>query len=604
MLIHGSCRQIKERHFVAVESGIREEVATTTRYASLSPSRNIIHHPSTSTTNILSDPPSISKQAASDTDSKDVKATSNADIAQPLAPPPRPASLQQQQSTASEGGDYFSAVHNSQYSLEPNLFEQSFGNPSTETPGKSLLPPVAALTSPAPLTGNASLGGGGYSWSNSLRSGPLSPAMLSGPTGTGDYFDSHLRGGFPTPNESSLRTGLTPGGGGSMFPAPSPNSQALFSQLANGGATPSTLDFHRTAMNVAAARKNENQAFGNQATTQPQEQRAQVANMEQQQPSHQHFGQHDNDAANGLFLLAQAGNETQSNNQFAMPTQPAHTMAGTGASQDTSPNLAKRATRNAAGSIGGSVGGSIQDQSEMSAEMSDNADQSRPNTRGKAKKNSAGKGANARRKAEETPSKQPAAKKAKANNGNTSARQMAADMDMSMEGMDSDEDQNIKEEQYHENGKKMTDEEKRKNFLERNRYGCVAVCSNLLSLILQTESQRSNADNAKSSGLPTYKPKSKSSAAKTTPSPPKLPKCAKKFSTSKPSSSPTRTVPSPNKLRVSLTTCTTSKAITTTTLTLTTWRCRTGSRSWLARVDTHRLSFTANSQSAARGDET
>ena len=414
--------------------------------------------------NSSSEPPPAPKSLAGDSESKDVKAGSNAEAAQLLAPPPRPVPVQPPSNT-SEGGDYFSAVHNSQYSLEPNLFEQSFGNPSSETPGKSLLPPVAALTSPAPLTGNASLGGG-YSWSNSLRSGPLSPAMLSGPTGTGDYFDSHLRGGFPTPNESSLRTGLTPGGGGSMFPAPSPNSQAIFSQLANGGATPSTLDFHRTAMNVAAARKSENQGFGNTATTQAQDQRAQVANMDQQQSTHQHFGQHDNDAANGLFLLAQAGNETQSNNQFAIPAQPAHALPAAAAVQDNSPNLAKRATRNTAGSIGGSISGSARDPS---AEISDNADQSRPNTRGKGKKGSAGKAANTRRKAEDTPSKQPASKKAKANTGGASARAIADSMDMSMEGMDSDEEQNIKEEQYHENGKKMTDEEKRKNFLERNR---------------------------------------------------------------------------------------------------------------------------------------
>ena len=42
---------------------------------------------------------------------------------------------------------------------------------------------------------------------------------------------------------------------------------------------------------------------------------------------------------------------------------------------------------------------------------------------------------------------------------------------MDIDGMDSEEEQpNIKEEQYHPDGKKMTDEEKRKNFLERNRY--------------------------------------------------------------------------------------------------------------------------------------
>lgn len=292
--------------------------------------------------------------------------------------------------------------------------------------------------------------------------------MLSGPTG-GDYFDGHLRGGFPTPNESSLRTGLTPGGGGSMFPAASPNSQALYQQLANGGATPGTLDFHRTAMTVAAARKTESYNHMNGATSQPQEQKVPIANMDQstQQQQQQSFGQHDNDAANGLFMLAQAGNGTQQNNRFAIPNPPstthAHPSSLPSKSHETSPNLAKRAARNA--SIGGSISDSARGVSEMSGEMSDDGEtQAKPNTRGKGKRNSTGKSTqppNGRRKAEETPSKGPAAKKLKTTNE-------AAHMDLSMDGMDSDEE-NIKEEQYNENGKKMTDEEKRKNFLERNR---------------------------------------------------------------------------------------------------------------------------------------
>ena len=35
---------------------------------------------------------------------------------------------------------------------------------------------------------------------------------------------------------------------------------------------------------------------------------------------------------------------------------------------------------------------------------------------------------------------------------------------------DSDDEQNVKEEEFDSKGRKMTDEEKRKNFLERNRY--------------------------------------------------------------------------------------------------------------------------------------
>lgn len=119
------------------------------------------------------------------------------------------------------------------------------------------------------------------------------------------------------------------------------------------------------------------------------------------------------------------------------------------------------------GSLGGSISGSVQDHSEMSGDVSEGIDQSKPNTRAKSKRTSSGKVTNTRRKADDTPSKPPPSKKTKSNNVSVNDNM---NMDMSMDGLDSDEEANIKEEQYHENGKKMTDEEKRKNFLERNRY--------------------------------------------------------------------------------------------------------------------------------------
>lgn len=286
--------------------------------------------------------------------------------------------------------------------------------------------------------------------------------------GTGDYFDPSIRGSFPTPNESSLRTGLTPGGGGSMFPAPSPNSQALYNQLASGGATPSTLDFHRTAMNAAAARKDHNGPNG--TTSQPQEQRAPVASMDQ--------SQHDSEAASGLYLLAQATNNAQNTNQFAMPTAPANNLSNSQAhSQNTSPNMAKRSGRNADGSIGGSISGSARGQSELSNEHSDSADQ-KPATRNRGKRTSTGKfggAANGRRKAEDAASKPSASKKQK----------QSINDGIDMDGMDSEDEQshaNQQQDQYHADGKKMTDEEKRKNFLERNRY--VKIMARLGHLLL------------------------------------------------------------------------------------------------------------------------
>lgn len=402
---------------------------------------------------LIVDPPPAVKEPPDSEEGKD-RAGPNADPSQQLAPPPRAAAQQ----NPSETPDYFSSNHNnSHFSLEPNPFEQSFSNPSSGPDNKSaLLPPVASITSPAPLVGGQP-SAGGYNWANSLRSGPLSPAMLGGPVGTGDYFDPSIRGSFPTPNESSLRTGLTPGGGGSMFPAPSPNSQALFNQLASGGATPGTLDFQRTAMSAAAARKDRNGANG--STSQSQEQRAPVAPMDQ--------SQHDSEAASGLYLLAQATNNASQNaNQFAMPTAPANNLANAQAhSQTTSPNMGKRSGRNANGSIGGSISESARGQSELSNEHSDSADQ-KPATRNRGKRTSTGKSgsaANGRRKAEDAASKPSGSKKQKQNNHPS----------IDMDGMDSEDEQNNMmnqhQDQYHADGKKMTDEEKRKNFLERNR---------------------------------------------------------------------------------------------------------------------------------------
>ena len=299
--------------------------------------------------------------------------------------------------------------------------------------------------------------------------------MLTGPTAANDYFGDHFRGGFPTPNESSLRTGLTPGGGGSMFPAPSPNSQAMFNSLQSGGATPSTLDFHRTAMNARAASQinnNYNNNTSNAQTSQAQDQNNSAANDSKQlqaptsQPQGQSdiFGQGDaNDAANGLYMLAQANGARNSSQQFAMPQQPTQNMSHMGNPMnqqvhDTTPQSATRGSNKASiGSI--STGRGMSEGGEFSE--SGNSEQTKPPPKSKGKKGSAGKNqANGRRKAEETPSKQPANKRLKSNN----------DMNDLEMGMDDSDDDGGSVKQEHENGRKMTDEEKRKNFLERNRY--------------------------------------------------------------------------------------------------------------------------------------
>ncbi|RYC78773.1 hypothetical protein BFJ63_vAg18353 [Fusarium oxysporum f. sp. narcissi] len=254
---------------------------------------------------------------------------SNAEAAKPLAPPPRPG---QQQGT--DTPDYFAATVGGYLGLEPNPFEQS-SRGAPETPGGTKLPFIAALTSPSSLLPGPNATP--FNWGGgSLRTGPLSPAMLFGHDN--DYFgDTHLRGGFPTLNESSLRSGLTPGGSGSMFPAPSPKPQALFAQFAGGGATPSTIDFHPTAISAAAKREQANgvQRPAGQPPQPPAKQPPSVTSQPQEitndnavikpevKPASGPFDPHDKDAANGLYMLAQGRNGAQSTNQFAVTSGPA-----------------------------------------------------------------------------------------------------------------------------------------------------------------------------------------------------------------------------------------------------------------------------------------
>ncbi|KAK0728578.1 Aft1 HRA domain-containing protein [Lasiosphaeria miniovina] len=381
--------------------------------------------------------------------------SSNAEATKPLAPPPRPG-----QQLGANTPDYFSNPLGGSLSLEPNPFEQSFGGAPPETPGATKLPSVAALTSPSSLLPGP--GATPFPWGpSSLRTGPLSPAMLSGPT-TNDYFGDthHIRGGFPTPNESSLRTGLTPGGSGSMFPAPSPNSQALFAQLTASAPTPSTLDFHRTALSAAAAKREQAQAQAQAqqpANTQPQENGNGVALLKlETKPPAGPFDPHDNDAANGLFMLAQGRNGSQQQSQqFAVippvqiHAQPAAQPAPAVQPVNTSPQM------NGNGSVAGSSARGVSEALSAGSDESETA--VRPPPRTKGKRNSGGAGT--RRKADDTPAKAPASKKAKTNGGG------APSID-SMDMGDSDDDMKI-----NENGTrtKMTDEEKRKNFLERNR---------------------------------------------------------------------------------------------------------------------------------------
>ncbi|KAG8910683.1 hypothetical protein FRC01_006195 [Tulasnella sp. 417] len=126
-----------------------------------------------------------------------------------------------------------------------------------KTSPKPTLPPISAIDEPTRE------GGPSFPWgfsaaladTGSLRSGPLSPAMLPGPrqdgstaaaaAGAGSHGTSH--GYFDAPS-LAFRTGLTPGigrtgltplvGGPASFPPPSPNTAAFLAMVTNpGGAT-------------------------------------------------------------------------------------------------------------------------------------------------------------------------------------------------------------------------------------------------------------------------------------------------------------------------------------------------------------------------------
>ncbi|KAK9471246.1 uncharacterized protein V1510DRAFT_368516, partial [Dipodascopsis tothii] len=189
--------------------------------------------------------------------------------------------------------------------LEPNPFEQSFaskeGATSSQSSQKALLPPVAALASPSAVLGNGNGPSASFNWGlNSLRSGPLSPAMLQGPQAAGiQSFEGHLRTGL-TPNESGIRTGLTPGGSGTMFPpaAASPLTAAIFSLMPP---TPGGLQVQSLPQSPHPLEQQENARAPNGTARPAPDGAPRNGIVVKPDP----FGDSANAAASGLFLLSQ-----------------------------------------------------------------------------------------------------------------------------------------------------------------------------------------------------------------------------------------------------------------------------------------------------------
>jgi ATF/CREB family transcription factor len=248
-----------------------------------------------------------------------------------------------------------------------------------------------------------------------------------------------------------------------MFPAPSPNTQAIFN-LQSGGVTPSTADFQQSALRAAAQANQTKFPATSAPTSQPEAATAgmdRTNNFQQPQPAQQSrnqndpFANHDvSNAANDLLSFA-TQNGNRNGQQFTMPSQSQQVNNGHMPVQPVTQENGRRNTKGSINSIPGSV-----DTGDFS-ESGQSDQQAKTNTRStRAKKGGANNKASAgtKRKAEDTPQK--SGRKAKANSG--------ASMDI--DGMDEDSEDDTSPKPEGEGGKKMTDEEKRKNFLERNRF--------------------------------------------------------------------------------------------------------------------------------------
>lgn len=266
-----------------------------------------------------------------------------------------------------------------------------------------------------------------------------------------------------------------------MFPAPSPNTQALFGF--GSGATPGTLEFQKTAMSAQAVNRPTKAGVPGQVAAKPEENgdamdvsEINVSKMQQPQQPPRHpsdpFGVDANAAASGLYMLAQQG-QNQTENQFvAIPVAQANGSMPMNIDANGSNSLKRNSiatsghSRNASSTTRG--------QSEGSEDMngSDGAD---ANPKGKKAKTSAAakKGAinagvtkpAANRKKTEEPKATANKKKAKPSNASSNG-----DEDEDMDDIDDmDDGDDLKDPNGPHDSKKMTDEEKRKNFLERNR---------------------------------------------------------------------------------------------------------------------------------------
>ena len=212
------------------------------------------------------------------------------------------------------------AAVRSKFDLEPNPFEQSFSKSSHHSNSSSsphstpprgtdatsikhnALPPLSSLTSPAAADPSQ------FPWlaSQSLRTGPLSPAMLAGPQQLGQGHNgsnlrspsqennSHQQGGAF--DQNTFRTGFTPGSGSgytpnysslmagsfaNSLPIPSPNTAAFLNMVTNSTPIEGSADNSASNQNI-----NSQQNDGHRQPQHPHPPSAIPPHLQQQQQHH------------------------------------------------------------------------------------------------------------------------------------------------------------------------------------------------------------------------------------------------------------------------------------------------------------------------------
>ncbi|KAI8078068.1 uncharacterized protein B0P05DRAFT_543960 [Gilbertella persicaria] len=145
---------------------------------------------------------------------------------------------------------------------EPNPFEQSFSGatPTNEEKSKDklTLPPVASITSTAPLVNHSVIGGGilpkevsnQFTW-DTLRTGPLSPSMLQGPANPEEYYatanmPSKLNNNYPAASSSSISRASFSSTGEVSYPVKIEQSQDVYLHPTAKPPSPPTRQSTRT----------------------------------------------------------------------------------------------------------------------------------------------------------------------------------------------------------------------------------------------------------------------------------------------------------------------------------------------------------------------